>query len=269
MNVPGELDEQYIRARGALLDATDALEPHLDSLVLVGAQAIYIHTGAADIAVAEFTTDADFSVEPALLSDEPRLADLLEASGFTAREHPGGWRTPSGVYVDIMVPEALAGPGTRGADLGTHGRRVARRALGLEGARIDREIHTIVALDPTDARNVTMNVAGPGALVVAKVHKIRERTANDDRVRDKDALDIYRLLQAISTDDLAARLQRLRGSQEAGEVTTQAIEYLGELFAAGTGTGVAMAVRATRAIIDPDEVTLTLVTLTSRLLQAL
>jgi hypothetical protein len=64
--VPGEIDEQYVRARAALLDAAKALARHLDSIVLVGAQAIYLHTGAADIVVAEFTIDADFSVEPAL-----------------------------------------------------------------------------------------------------------------------------------------------------------------------------------------------------------
>ncbi len=267
--MPGELDEQYVRARAALLDAAEALAPHLDSIVLVGAQAIYLHTGAADIVVAEFTTDADFSVEPALLSDEPLLADLLEARGFTPREHPGGWRTPTGVYVDIMVPEALAGRGTRGADLGAHGRRVARRALGLEGARVDRELRTIGSLDTTDDRSVTMNVAGPGALIVAKAHKIWERTTNDDRVRDKDAVDVYRLLQAIPTGDLAARLARLRDSQEAGAVTAAAIAHLQILFGTRTGAGVELAVRATRAIIDAEELTLTLTTLTADLIGAL
>jgi hypothetical protein len=267
--VSGELDEQYLRARAALLDAAEALAPHLDSIVLVGAQAIYLHTGAADIVVAEFTTDADFSVEPALLSDEPLLTELLEACGFTPREHPGGWRTPTGVYVDIMVPEALAGRGTRGADLGAHGRRVARRALGLEGARVDREVRTIGALDPADDRCVTMNVAGPGALIVAKVHKIWERTTNDDRVRDKDTLDVYRLLQAVPTDDLAARLVRLRDSPEAGDVTDTAIEHLRVLFGTRSGAGIELAVRATRAIIDPEELTLTLVTLTADLMDAL
>lgn len=267
--MPGELDEQYVRARAALLDATDALAPHLDSIVLVGAQAIYLHTGAADIVVAEFTTDADFSVEPALLTDEPLLADLLEVHGFTPREHPGGWRTPAGVYVDIMVPEALAGRGTRGADLGVHGRRVARRAFGLEGARVDREQRTIGALDPADGRSVTMHVAGPGALIVAKVHKIWERTANDDRVRDKDALDVYRLLQAIPTEDLAARLARLRDSPEAGAVTLTAIERLQRLFATQSGAGIELAARATKSIMDPEELTVTLITLTTDLSDAL
>jgi len=267
--VPGEFNELYVSARAALLDTAEALAPHLDSLVLVGAQAIYLHTGAADIAVAEFTTDADFSIEPALLSDEPLLAGLLQSRGFTQREHPGGWRTPANVYVDIMVPEALAGPGRRGADLGPHGRQVARRALGLEGARVDCELHTIRSLDPADDRSVTMNVAGPGALIVAKAHKIWERTTGDDRVRDKDALDVYRLLQAIPTDDLAARLTHLRDSPTAGDATSAAIEHLDALFGTPQGTGIELAVRATRQIIDPDELTLTLTTLTNDLMRAL
>lgn len=53
---PGPL---YAKAREVLLDALEALGPHRSSLVLVGAQAIYLHTGEADIAVAPFTTDAD------------------------------------------------------------------------------------------------------------------------------------------------------------------------------------------------------------------
>jgi hypothetical protein len=60
----GEPDPLYVRARAALLDTLDALEPHLDALVLVGAQAIYLHTGDAELTVAEYTTDADFSISP-------------------------------------------------------------------------------------------------------------------------------------------------------------------------------------------------------------
>lgn len=52
-------------------------------------------------------------------------------------------------------------------------------------------MRTISSLTPADDRSVTMNVAGPGALIVAKAHKISERTTKDDRVRDKDALDVY------------------------------------------------------------------------------
>lgn len=156
----GVAEPLYVRARAALLDAAEALEAHRDALVLVGAQAIYLHTGDADLAVAEYTTDADFTVAPADLADAPLIADLLGSRGFTPREHPGGWLSPDGIYLDIMVPEDLAGPGTRGARLGPHGKRAARRAKGLEGALIDREHITIGALDPDDGRTVEMWVAG-------------------------------------------------------------------------------------------------------------
>ena len=65
----GGPDPLYVRARTALLDAADALAEQRDALVLVGAQAIYLHTGRADFAVAEYTTD--FCVAPAVLADAP------------------------------------------------------------------------------------------------------------------------------------------------------------------------------------------------------
>lgn len=99
--MPGDPDPLYVRARAALLDALVALEPHIDALVLVGAQAIYLHTGDADLAVAEYTTDADFGVGPDDLADSPILGDLLTAHGFAPRERPGGWLSPDGIYVDL------------------------------------------------------------------------------------------------------------------------------------------------------------------------
>ena len=86
----GGPDPLYIRARTALLDAADALAEQLDALVLVGAQAIYLHTCLADFAVAEYTTDADFCVAPAVLTDAPLPPQLLEARGFV----PGAWSSP-------------------------------------------------------------------------------------------------------------------------------------------------------------------------------
>lgn len=248
--MPGVPDTLYVRARAALLDAAEALAVHRDALVLVGAQAVYLHTGDTVLAVAEYTTDADFTVAPTDLADAPLLADLV-AGGFTPREHPGGWLSPDGIYIDIMVPDQLAGPGTRGARLGPHGKRAARRAKGLEGALIDRERHTIGALDPDDGRTVELWVAGPGALLVAKVHKIAERVGNQDRVRDKDALDVLRLLRAVETDDLASRLAMLRSTELSAAVTNDAVGLLPELFGTSASAGVAMAVRAAGSGEDP------------------
>jgi len=267
--MPGEPDPLYVRARAALLDATDALAEQIDALVLVGAQAIYLHAGDADLAVAEYTTDADFTIGPADLADSPLLADLMTARGFTPREHPGGWLSPDGIYVDLMVPEALAGPGTRGARLGVHGKRVARRAKGLEAALVDRQPMTIGALDPSDPRSVTMLVAGAGALLVAKVHKIAERTRDGDRVRDKDALDVLRLLQATDTSDLAQRLTRLRNDDLSAEVTNEAVAQLPPLFGSHDSVGVAMATRAAGPGADPDVIAASLIALASDLLAEL
>ena len=261
-------DPLYVRARTALLDAVEALAEHRDALVLVGAQAIYLHTGDADLAVAEYTTDADFTVSPTDLADAPLLADLLSARGFTPREHPGGWLSPDGIYIDLMVPEQLAGPGTRGARLGLHGKRAARRAKGLEGALIDRALLPIAALDPDDNRTIKLWVAGPGALLVAKAHKIAERVGAQDRVRDKDALDVLRLLRAIDTVELADRLAVLTGNQLSAGVTNEAIRLLPELFRAADSPGIAMAVRAAGAAEDSATLAASFVALAEDLLRA-
>jgi hypothetical protein len=46
-----------------LLDALEALAAHRDALVVVGAQAIYLHTGEADVALAEATKDSHLAID--------------------------------------------------------------------------------------------------------------------------------------------------------------------------------------------------------------
>lgn len=69
--------EEYVAARSALLDALTALQPHLDALVLVGAQAIYVRVGDADIAVPGSTTDGDLT---ASRPRRPSLASRVRSS---------------------------------------------------------------------------------------------------------------------------------------------------------------------------------------------
>jgi hypothetical protein len=73
--VPPGLDRNALNvaARRVLLDALDALQRHLDALVVVGAQAVYLRSQDADLQVAAFTADGDLSVNPSLLGDEPHL----------------------------------------------------------------------------------------------------------------------------------------------------------------------------------------------------
>ena len=73
----GETDTIYRLARRVLLDALEALGTQREALVLVGAQAVYLHTGDANLVVAPYTKDADVALDPSLLLDEPKLAKAL------------------------------------------------------------------------------------------------------------------------------------------------------------------------------------------------
>src|SRR5438552_1867323 len=111
----GAPDPDYILARRVLLDALDALGSHRDSVILIGAQAVYFHTGRAEIAVAEYTTDADLALDPRALQPHPLLNDVLGTGGFRLGKNPGTWIGASNVEVDLLVPDSLGGEGRRGA----------------------------------------------------------------------------------------------------------------------------------------------------------
>jgi hypothetical protein len=217
---------EYVLARRVLLDALDALGVHRDAVILIGAQAIYLHTGDGDLAVAPFTTDADIALAPDRLRDKPLLEDALLAAGFTPGSDPGTWRGAHGVPVDLMVPDAVAGTsGRRGARLPRHGKRVARRARGLEPALVDNAPHRITSFDDADHRVHVVGVAGHAALLVAKTIKLAERSEQPGRLAPKDALDILRLLQASDTRPLASRLVELTNDPLAGDVTRDALAW--------------------------------------------
>lgn len=82
MSLSGAADPLYVAARRALLDALDAVSDHMDAVVLVGAQAIYLHTGEGDLAVAPFTTDGDLALDPSRLGRTPLLEEALTQAGF-------------------------------------------------------------------------------------------------------------------------------------------------------------------------------------------
>ena len=132
MSGDNDRQDQYVQARHVLLDALEALRPHLEAITLVGAQAIYLHIGESDdIGVAPYTTDADLALNPGMLGTQPELAQTLQNAGFTREQDPGIWRsTHSGFTVDLLVPEALGGSGRRAARLPGHGKNVAHKVRG-------------------------------------------------------------------------------------------------------------------------------------------
>lgn len=257
-----------VEARWVLLEALDALADHRGSLVLVGAQAVYLRTDEIALSFsASYTTDADLAIDPTTLAETPLLAELMTAAGFarTQPDRPGIWGKSIVVGghdeiipVDLIVPEALAGPGRRGARLTGHGKQAAGRADGLEAALVDRSPMTITAFDPTDKRAIIVDVAGPTALLVAKLHKIGERTAQaetrPDRVIAKDAADSYRLMLHLGPDAAVDRFESLLKHQTAGPSTRTALGYLKALFDAPAATGTRLAVEGLSSDIPADRV---------------
>jgi hypothetical protein len=165
--------------------------------------------------VAAFTTDGDIVIDPSLLPSTPPLEATLERAGFTRATQPGSWAravTIDGhmidVCVDFMVPETVApGSGRRSVELEGYDRHSTRRVNGLEAALVDRGPRRIAAIDPADHRAIVAQVAGPAALMIAKLHKIGERVESGRHRRtpvDKDAGDLYRLVQVTSIPEMAA-----------------------------------------------------------------
>jgi hypothetical protein len=273
-----EPDELYLLARRVLLDALDALGTHRDAIVLVGAQAVYLRVGEADLAVAPFTTDGDLAIDPAVLAEIPPLEKALMDAGFLAKskDSVGIWiatrQTRGGghaeVAVDLLVPASLSpGKGRRAASLRGHNARAARIVKGLEGAVIDADTMRLAALETSDARAFDVRVAGPAALLVAKVHKISERHGTG-RQSDKDALDVFRLLRGTETRDLASRWEKLLADKRSEETARAGRALLETQFAKRTGI-VEMAIRSAGVLADPAEIAAACEALAGDLLGAL
>lgn len=252
----GAIDPRYVAARRALLDALTELAPHGPAVIVAGAQAIYLRAGHGSVTIAPYTTDGDLAIDPALIVEDPRLDRAMAAARFELSVEPGvweRWEVVDGekvrIPVDLIVPERAAPPGgRRGARLGVHGRRAARRAAGLEAALVDHSRMTIAALEPNDTRAIQAEVAGEAALLVAKMHKISDRlqSTRKDRVDDKDAADVVRLMQATAPAAIGDTLAGLREHPVACGACAEAIRLLESLFGRAGRPGVRMAVRALR-----------------------
>lgn len=263
----GEPDAEYVCARKVLLDALDALAEHRDSVILVGSQAIYLNVAEDDIPVAPTTSDGDLVLDARELADEPEIRAVMERAGFRpAKDIVGTWVGEDEVQVDLLVPAALSPEGRRGARLGAHGKKVARKARGLEAALVDHRTREIRALAGDDERSFRVKVAGAGGLLVAKLHKLWDRREDEKRVSNKDALDVLRLLRADDARELAITIRTLVDDPVSKEVTREAVGLLRTLFGDRTALGPELAAAATRGLMDEDEIRESCVALAEELL---
>lgn len=267
-------DPDYIGARETLLDAVEALGTHRDAVILVGAQAIYVHTEdeGAGFALSPFTYDADIALDPRLLGTAPTIIEAMSRAGFRLGKQPGLYKRDGHSQVDLLVPRAVGGPGRRAARLGIHGKRAAMKVHGLEGALVSHARRKITSLTVRADRSCILKVAGPAALLVAKVHKIWERLEGPDARRRarlaKDAFDIYRLLRAIDTAEMASEFDLLASHDVSSHVASDALSRFRSLFGGASGTGTELVVRAVEGVEDADFITQSSVALSQDLIEA-
>ena len=255
------LDADYVTARTVLLDALDGLGTHRQAAVLVGAQTVYEHTRAigAEIALSPSTLDADIALVPELLvDDQPSIMDAMERAGFHTTHQPGIYRKNTGTaqvgQVDLLVPRSVGGRRGRGADLGPHGIYAAMQMHRLEGALVSHRPIAIRSLEKDDPREFDIRVAGPGALLVAKMHKIAERHSGNrrDRLDNKDAFDVYRFLRAVESDPLAREFHAMLDDPAAWEVVAEAGVLFGEYFGSESAVRPRMVGQYVEGLEDPQ-----------------
>jgi hypothetical protein len=123
----------------------------------------------------------------------------------------------------------------------------ARRVYGLEAALVDHSTMRIAAIDAADSRTIVVKVAAPAALFIAKMHKIADRAESGRQKRsavDKDAADVYRLIQSTSVGVMASGFRVALSNDVSQSVAELALSRADQLFGRKTAVGIEMAVRA-------------------------
>lgn len=103
--------------------------------------------------------------------------------------------------------------------------------------------------------------------MVAKLHKIAERSGGT-RQKDKDALDLHRLLLSQGAD-LPGRFQALLQDEHAANSTQRALEHFQLHFGTPESTGCRMVAQALGELFDSEAEALACSLLAQELLDAL
>src|SRR4051812_3817392 len=75
-------DALTVVARRVLLDALDALTPHLQGVTVAGAQAVYLRSQEVQLPVAAATSDGDLALTPHLVDSPPAIEAIMASQGF-------------------------------------------------------------------------------------------------------------------------------------------------------------------------------------------
>lgn len=90
-----------------------------------------------------------------------------------------------------------------------------------------------------------------------------------DRLKNKDASDLFLLLRATETAPLAATLRRLRDERSTAETTKTALRYLRDLFTSDEAAGIELLRAAVAGIEDEETVARSCIALSEDVLTAL
>jgi len=262
------------QSRRLLVDTIRTLAGFSDAITVIGAHAVHVWTQEAwGLVEMQATRDADLAVNPVFVAPDPKLLDLLGGLGLSPAlpDRPGIYGydeeaalpLPERTTIDLIVPEAYAGPGRRAARI-VGQKSTASRAVGLELAIWDRHRRTLSALDEP-AESVDAWIAGPAALLVAKAHKVHERLGQvdvrADRLRPKDSGDIALLMMVSKPDEVArAMVEQSTAHPEITEVVDDAARWLVEMYTDPSSLLRHHTVDALATRFDEDEVNEAVVT---------
>jgi hypothetical protein len=111
----------------------------------------------------------------------------------------------------------------------------------------------IGSLDKADKRRFRLRVAGAGALLIAKLYKLSDRTRDErrpDRVDSKDAYEAYRLMK-LPKAVVVGGWKTCLENDASRAVATEAVGLLKVLFAALDATGPRLAAEYAARAEDP------------------
>jgi hypothetical protein len=109
---------------------------------------------------------------------------------------------------------------------------------------------TLGSLVPGDNRQIDAYVAGPAALLIAKAYKLDDRISQAekqeraDRLSNKDAGDVYRIMAVVEAEEVAQTLATLRNDPRVGDIAIRGMELLHTLFGGANTPGTGLAVEA-------------------------